>query len=163
MVKIRLRRIGTKGRPFYRVVVAPSMAGRNGRFVEVIGTYDPVSVPKVINIKTDRALHWLLQGAQPSETTAYLLNKTGVLDQYFAQRPAAKKDYVFLDKRTAALSVKSVIEAPVVEAAPAPAPAPEPEPEPEVVAEPVAEEVVAEEAPAEVQPEAAASEEETSA
>lgn len=149
MVKIRLRRIGTKGRPFYRVVVAPSSAGRNGAFVEVIGTYDPVANPKQINIKNDRALHWLLEGAQPSETTAYLLNKSGVLEEYFAQRPSARKKFSFLDKRTAALSVKSVIETPAaVEEAPAPAAAPEPEPEPEVVAEAPAEEAPVAETPA---------------
>lgn len=119
------------------MVVAPSSAGRNGNFVEVLGTYDPVAKPKVINIKEDRALHWLLQGAVPSETSAVLLNKLGVLDKFFAERPKAKKQFSFLDKRTAAISVKSVIEAPVVEAKPAPAP------------EPVAEEPVAE-APAEV-------------
>lgn len=147
MVKIRLRRIGTKGRPFYRVVVAPSAAGRNGAFVEVIGTYDPVSNPKQINIKEDRALHWLMAGAQPSETTAYLLNKTGVLEQYFTQRPSARKKFGYLDKRTAALSVKSVIETPAAaEEAPAPAPAPEPvvEEVPEVVADAPVEEVAAE-------------------
>ena len=112
MVKIRLRRIGTKGRPFYRVVVCPSTSGRNGRFVEVLGTYDPVSKPKMINIKEDRALHWLINGAQPSETAAILLSKIGVLDKYFAERPSAKAKFTFLDKRTAAISVKSVIETP---------------------------------------------------
>ncbi len=143
MVKIRLRRIGTKGRPFYRVVVAPSTAGRNGRFVEVIGTYDPLSKPAAIKIKEDRALHWLINGAQPSETTAYILNKAGILEKYFEQRPAAKKNFSFLDKTTAAISVNSVIEAPVVEkAAPKPAPAPEVAPVAEVVPEPEPEAIV---------------------
>lgn len=143
MVKIRLRRIGTKGRPFYRVVVAKSTAGRNGAFVETIGQYDPVVKPTLININKERALFWLLQGAQPTETTAILLNKIGVLDEFFAQRPASKKDYKFLDKRTAVMSVKSAIEAPAAVAEiPAPAPAPEPAP----VEEPVAEAAPAEEA-----------------
>lgn len=125
MVKIRLRRIGTKGRPFYRVVVAKSTAGRNGAFVETIGQYDPVVKPTLININKERALHWLLSGAQPTETTAILLNKIGVLDEFFAQRPGSKKDYKFLDKRTAAMSVASAIEAPAAAAeAPAAAPAP---------------------------------------
>src|ERR1044071_6538466 len=100
MVKIRLRRIGTKGRPFYRVVVAKSTAGRNGAFVETIGTYDPVVKPTLININEERALHWLMSGAQPSETTAILLNKVGILPKYFEARPTAKKQYKFLDKRT---------------------------------------------------------------
>lgn len=144
MVKIRLRRIGTKGRPFYRVVVAPSSAGRNGRFVEVIGTYDPVVKPAAINIKQDRALHWLMNGAQPSETTAVILNKVGVLDEYFKARPNAKKEYAFLDKRVGSISVTPTIEAPVE--APKKAKAAEP------IAEQVAEaaEPVAE-APAEVE------------
>lgn len=151
MVKIRLRRIGTKGRPFYRVVVAKSTAGRNGAFVETIGQYDPVVKPTLININKERALFWLLQGAQPTETTAILLNKIGVLDEFFAQRPASKKDYKFLDKRTAVMSVKSAIEAPAAVAeAPAPAPAPEPAPVEEPVAEaaPAEETAPVEEAPA---------------
>ncbi|HJP82764.1 MAG TPA: 30S ribosomal protein S16 [Fimbriimonadaceae bacterium] len=145
-----MRRIGTKGRPFYRVVVAKSTAGRNGAFVETIGQYDPVVKPTLINIDKERALHWLLSGAQPTETTAILLNKIGVLEEFFKQRPASKKDYKFLDKRTAAMSVKSAIEAPAAVAeAPAPAPAakeePVAEPEPAPAEEaPVAEEPVAE-------------------
>lgn len=116
MVKIRLRRIGTKGRPFYRIVVAESTAGRNGKFVETIGTYDPVAQPKHLEVKQDRALHWLLAGAQPTETTAYLLNKDGVLGQYLEQRPAQRKKYSFLDKRTAAVSVASAVDAAAPEA-----------------------------------------------
>lgn len=110
MVKIRLRRIGTKGRPFYRVIVAESTSGRNGKFVETVGIYDPVASPKRIEINEERALYWLVQGAQPTETTAYLLNKTGVLDRFFDQRPAKRKDYKFLDRRTAPLSVASTVE-----------------------------------------------------
>ena len=108
MVKIRLRRIGTKGRPFYRVVVAQSTAARNGKFVETIGTYDPVVQPKKIEVDKERALHWLRSGAQPTETTAYILSKIGVLDQYFKERPNARKEYSFLDKRTAATSAPTV-------------------------------------------------------
>lgn len=111
MVKIRLRRIGTKARPFYRVVVAESSAGRNGAFVETLGTYDPTKQPKHIDINEERTLHWLLNGAQPTETTAYLLNKTGVLGKFLEQRPSQKKAYSFLDKRTAATSVASAVEA----------------------------------------------------
>lgn len=139
MVKIRLRRIGTKGRPFYRVVVAQSTAGRNGKFVETIGTYDPVVKPTRIEVNQDRALHWLRTGAQPTETTAYILNKIGVLEQYFQERPNARKQYSFLDKRTAATSVASVVDTNTVAAKKsepkAEAPAPEPEAAPEVTAE----------------------------
>jgi len=122
MVKIRLRRIGTKGRPFYRMVVAPSTAGRNGRFVETIGTYDPTVKPSHVQINEDRAMHWLLNGAQPTETAAYLLNKQGVLPRYLEQRPEKKKDYKFLDKRTAAISKPSAVDVPAAKAAEAPAP-----------------------------------------
>jgi small subunit ribosomal protein S16 len=114
MVKIRLRRIGTKGRPFYRVVVAECASGRNGKFVETLGIYDPVAQPKKLEVNEERAIHWLLAGAQPSETTAYLLNKLGILPKFLEQRPQQKKNYAFLDKRTAAISVTA---APAAEAA----------------------------------------------
>lgn len=97
--------MGTKGRPFYRVVVAESTAGRNGAFVETIGTYDPVAQPKHLEINEERALHWLEHGAEPTETTAYLLNKLGILGKFLESRPNQKKKYSFLDKRTAAISV----------------------------------------------------------
>jgi small subunit ribosomal protein S16 len=112
MVKIRLRRIGTKARPFYRMVVAESSAGRNGAFVETLGTYDPTRQPKLLEVNEERALHWLYLGAQPSETAAIILNKTGVLAKFFEQRPGQKKNYSFLDKRTAATSVASAVDSP---------------------------------------------------
>lgn len=146
---MRLRRVGTKGRPFYRVVVAPSKAGRNGRFVEVLGTYDPLAKPAAIKIKEDRALYWLMEGAQPTETTAIVLNKIGVLEKYFEARPKARADYKFLDKTTGLSSKASVVTA----VAPA-----EPAPTPEPVAEVAAEEAVAEEAPAVVPADEAAEE-----
>ena len=160
---MRLRRVGTKGRPFYRVVVAPSTGGRNGRFVEVLGTYDPLSKPTAIKINEARALHWLMEGAQPTETTAIILNRSGILEKYFEARPKARESYKFLDKTTGLSSKASMVTAPEPAAEPAPAPAPVAVAEPEPVAEeaPVAEaspeaEVVAEEAPAaEEAPEAA--------
>jgi small subunit ribosomal protein S16 len=155
---MRLRRVGTKGRPFYRVVVAPSTGGRNGRFVEVLGTYDPLSKPTAIKINEARALHWLMEGAQPTETTAIILNRSGILEKYFEARPKARENYKFLDKTTGLSSKASVVTAPEPAAAPAPAPAPvavaapEPEPEPEPVVEEapsaVEEAPVVEEAPA---------------
>lgn len=156
MVKIRLRRIGTKGRPFYRIVIAPDRAGRNGRFVEVIGTYDPVAKPKVIQINEERAMHWLREGAQPSETTAYLLNKMGILEKFLAERPTKRKDFKFLDKTTAATSIASVMDTSAPEAAAEPEPVKEEAP----VAEPTVEEAApaAEEAPSEQPAEEAAAE-----
>lgn len=136
MVKMRLRRIGTKGRPFYRVVVAPSSGGRNGRFVEVLGTYDPVTKPVAIKIDEARALHWLKEGAQPTETTAIVLNKAGVLEKFFAERPSARKEYKFLDKTTGLTSKVSAVTTTPVAAPKAEAPAPAPEPEIETPAVP---------------------------
>lgn len=155
MVKIRLRRSGSKHRPFYRVVVAKSTAGRDGAFIEIIGTYNPVTKPKLINIKEDRAIHWLLEGAQPSETAAIIMNRVGILEKYFEQRPSAKKSYKFLDKRTSSMSVQSVIKAAPVETAAKPEPVAETAPVvAEVVETPV--ETVAVEAVVETAPEVVA-------
>jgi len=75
MVKIRLRRMGAKKAPFYRVVVADSHFPRDGRFIEEIGTYNPLTDPAEINIKMDRADYWIKNGAQPTETVKALLKK----------------------------------------------------------------------------------------
>ncbi|HHY06637.1 MAG TPA: 30S ribosomal protein S16 [Clostridia bacterium] len=77
--RIRLRRMGAKKAPFYRLVVADTRAPRDGRFIEEIGYYDPTKKPTVININEERALYWLKTGAQPSETAKSLLNKAGIL------------------------------------------------------------------------------------
>jgi small subunit ribosomal protein S16 len=78
-VKIRLKRMGQKKVPFYRVVVADSRSPRDGRFIEEIGTYNPVTQPAQININEERALHWLQIGAQPSDTVRNLFSKTGIM------------------------------------------------------------------------------------
>ncbi len=122
MVKIRLQRLGNKGRPFYRVVVSKSEAGRNSAAVEKIGIYNPISQPKEIRIDEERALYWLRNGAEPTETTAFLLNKLGILPKFLEERPAQKRKYKFLDKTTAAISKQSAVdtqkeEAPVAEEA----------------------------------------------
>lgn len=79
MVRIRLRRMGAKKKPFYRVVVANQRSPRDGRFIETIGTYDPLTNPPTIDIKSERATQWLVQGAQPSDAVARILKKIGVL------------------------------------------------------------------------------------
>jgi small subunit ribosomal protein S16 len=76
--KIRLRRMGAKKAPFYRVVVADSRSPRDGRFIEEIGYYDPTKEPAVIKIDEERAKYWVGTGAQPSETVRFLLAKAGV-------------------------------------------------------------------------------------
>ena len=79
MVKIRLRRMGAKKNPFYRIVVADSRFPRDGRFVEEIGTYDPMAEPSKINIDSERAQYWVKNGAQPTDTVKALLKKAGVI------------------------------------------------------------------------------------
>ena len=79
MVKIRVRRLGAKKAPFYRVVVADSRYPRDGRFIEEIGTYNPLSDPAEIKIDAERAQKWIKNGAQPTDTVRALLKKTGVL------------------------------------------------------------------------------------
>jgi len=78
MVKIRLRRVGAKKAPFYRVVVADSRYPRNGRFIEEIGTYNPLVEPSEIKIDGDRAKDWMAKGAQPTDTVKVLLKKAGI-------------------------------------------------------------------------------------
>ncbi len=78
MVKIRLRRMGAKKAPFYRVVVADSRYPRDGRFIEELGTYDPRQDPAAINIDVERAQAWIKTGAQPTDTVRDLLKKAGL-------------------------------------------------------------------------------------
>ena len=78
-VKIRLRRMGAKRAPFYRVVVADSRFPRDGRFIEEIGYYDPTKNPAAVNIDSDKAKKWIANGAQPTDTVKALLKKNGVL------------------------------------------------------------------------------------
>ncbi len=79
MVKIRLKRLGAHKKPFYRVVVADSRTPRNGRFIEEIGTYNPLKDPAEINIDNEAAQKWLANGAQPTDTVRALLKKSGCL------------------------------------------------------------------------------------
>ncbi len=80
MVKIRLRRTGKTKQPSYRLVVADSRSPRDGKFIEIIGHYNPIRNPKELEIKADRARYWLGVGAQPSDTVAGLLKKQNILD-----------------------------------------------------------------------------------
>ncbi|CEP68340.1 Ribosomal protein S16 [Moorella glycerini] len=86
--KIRLKRMGAKKAPFYRVVVADSRSPRDGRVIEEIGYYNPVKQPAEINVDEEKALRWLSTGAQPSETVRALLKKAGVWQKFVAAREA---------------------------------------------------------------------------
>jgi len=85
-VKIRLSRQGAKKRPFYRIVAAASTAPRDGRFLEVLGTYDPKTDPITLSVDQDRVRDWLSKGATPTDTVRSLLKKAGV----YRQQPAAE-------------------------------------------------------------------------
>lgn len=78
-VKIRLKRMGSKKRPFYRLVVADSRSPRDGRFIEELGYYNPTTEPKVIKINSEKATQWLQNGAQPTDTAKKLLQTEGLL------------------------------------------------------------------------------------
>ena len=78
-VKIRLRRMGAKKAPFYRVVVADSRYPRDGRFIEEIGTYDPTKEPALVNIDAEKAKKWIATGAQPTDTVKVLLKKNNII------------------------------------------------------------------------------------
>ncbi len=84
MVKIRLRRVGAKNSPSYRLVAADSRAPRDGAFITIIGHYNPLTDPETVAIDEEKALHWLRQGAQPTATAARLLSKAGIMEKFKA-------------------------------------------------------------------------------
>ncbi len=81
-VKLRLKRMGAKQRPFYRIVAADSRSPRDGKFIEVVGTYQPIYKDNNINVDEEKALKWLNNGAQPTETVKNILTKAGVWAKY---------------------------------------------------------------------------------
>ncbi|MDR0490117.1 MAG: 30S ribosomal protein S16 [Oscillospiraceae bacterium] len=85
MVKIRLRRMGAKKNPYYRIVVADALSPRDGRCIEEIGTYNPLTSPSEIKVDTERAQYWIKNGAQPTDTVRGLLKKAGAMQQEIAQ------------------------------------------------------------------------------
>ena len=82
MVKIRLRRVGAKNQPSYRLVVADIRAPRDGRFIDTIGHFNPLTDPETIVINEEKALTWLRQGAQPTDTAARLLSQAGIMEKF---------------------------------------------------------------------------------
>jgi len=95
MVKIRLRRVGAKKQPSYRVVITDSRSPRDGRFIENIGHYNPRTEPPTVVIKEERALHWLAQGAQPTEPVDRMLRKMGTWDKLARFRAGEDWDSLF--------------------------------------------------------------------
>ncbi|MCR4913934.1 MAG: 30S ribosomal protein S16 [Lactobacillus sp.] len=81
-VKIRLKRMGSKKRPFYRIVVADSCSPRDGRFIETVGTYNPLTDPETVTLKEEKVMNWLNNGAQPSDTVRNILSRNGVMKKF---------------------------------------------------------------------------------
>ena len=81
-VKIRLKRMGSKKRPFYRIVVADSHSPRDGRFFETVGTYNPLTDPETVTLKEEKVMNWLNNGAQPSDTVRNILSRNGVMKKF---------------------------------------------------------------------------------
>lgn len=175
MVRIRLRRVGSKKQPSYRIVVADSRSPRDGRYIEVIGFYNPRTEPATMTVKEDRALYWLNVGAQPSEAVERILKKLGTLARFERLRqgesletlvaeaeaeraeqglPSPKTQYAAAPRKKAEASVEAAEEE--AEAAEAPVEAEEEEAE-------VAEAPEAPEAEAAEEPEAEAAEDEEAA
>lgn len=86
MIKLRLQRFGTKKKPFYRVVAADSRKPRDGRYLEIVGVYDPTKEPAYVNLDQEKALKWLSIGAQPTDTVKSLFNKAGIISQFNSEK-----------------------------------------------------------------------------
>lgn len=86
MVKIRLNRMGAKRQPFYRIVVADSRSPRDGRFIEIVGNYDPTKDPAIINVDEEKVMAWIKNGAQPTDTVRSLLSKQGIMKKIHQER-----------------------------------------------------------------------------
>lgn len=98
-VKIRLRRMGSKKAPYYRVVVADSRYPRNGRFIEEIGTYDILKKPSEFNVDSEAVKKWIANGAQPTDTVKALLKKNGIIDEFGLKGILICRNYLLLSQK----------------------------------------------------------------
>ncbi len=89
-VKLRLKRMGSRQKPFYRIVAADSRSPRDGRFIELVGTYNPVKKPAEVKVDEEKALKWLSNGAEPTETVRSILSHEGIMAKYAESK--AKKE-----------------------------------------------------------------------
>ena len=103
MVKLRLARMGNRNRPYYRMVAAEDSSRRDGRFIEILGTYDPLKKPAAVEVKSDSVLKWLASGAQPSETVKRILAKTGVWAHWRAVQAGQAELGAMTDRRAGQL------------------------------------------------------------
>ena len=90
MVKLRLNRMGAKRQPFYRIVAADSRSPRDGRFLEIVGNYDPTKNPAIINIDEEKVMTWIRNGAQPTDTVRSLHSKQGIMKKIHEERKSKK-------------------------------------------------------------------------
>ena len=156
MVKLRLRRVGAKKQASFRIVATDSRSPRDGRFIEVVGFYNPRTEPETVQVKEDRALHWLSVGAQPTEAVARLLKKMGTLERYERLKKGESVETLVAEAEAAAEAAPDISPKtrrdPGKAAAkkaekPAEAPEPKAEPEPEPEAAEAEEAPEVEEAP----------------
>ncbi len=108
MVRIRLRRIGSKGQPSYRMIVADAEAPRDGRFLEIVGFYNPRTLPETVRVDEARVLHWLGVGAQPSESVARLLTRYGTLGRFARLKSGEALDALLAEAAQAATDAPAI-------------------------------------------------------
>ena len=89
-VKLRLKRMGKKKKPFYRIVAADARSPRDGRFIEVVGTYNPIKKPASVTVDSEKALKWLQNGAVPTDTVRSILSKEGIMTKYAESKKVGK-------------------------------------------------------------------------
>ncbi len=89
-VKLRLKRMGSKAKPFYRIVAADSRSPRDGRFLEVVGTYNPIKGSEMVTVDEEKALYWLSKGALPTDTVRSILSKQGIMKKYADSKKVGK-------------------------------------------------------------------------
>ena len=90
-VKLRLKRMGAKKRPFYRIVAADSRGPRDGKFIELIGTYNPITEPAEVKINEELAMKWLRNGAEPTDTVRDLFKRQGIIEKFHKERMTKKE------------------------------------------------------------------------
>jgi small subunit ribosomal protein S16 len=104
MVRIRLRRTGLKGQPSYRLVIADKESPRDGRFLEIVGSYNPRTEPATLKIKEDRVFEWMTKGAQPSESVAQLFRTAGTLERFERFKAGESIETLLAEAETARLA-----------------------------------------------------------
>ena len=107
-VKLRLKKMGAKGRPFYRIVASDSRSPRDGRFLDTVGTYNPIEKDAPVTVDEEKALYWLGNGAQPTDTVRSILSKQGIMKKYAdsKKKPAKKKTTTAKKETTAKKTTK---------------------------------------------------------